>query len=426
MSVTDYPDFENCYRPVHVLSKSEHCLNRADIDPDALRILYRLQKHGFIAYLCGGAVRDLLMGRKPKDFDIVTDARPGQIRKRFANVYIIGRRFRLAHVHFPGGKIIEVSTFRRDLTNVEESVPPAEITPELLYGTPREDAFRRDVAINALYYDDQTGEIIDYAGGLEDLSERRVRIIGDPAVRFAEDAVRIWRVVRYAARLSFEIEEQTARAIPVFAAELGTCAGSRLYEELNKEFAGQTRPVLDALRAHGLLRHIIGRFGEEFETDDELFGRVRALLDLKDRAWTEAYEMTREEMYALFFWPWAESVFAGEAGDLHAVLDRAFDQAKTQAVFPKKMRMDIAQILILVAQMKKALRTGRMRWSLKKRAHFEPAFRVFHMIEYGCPAPPETTFDILMGRESQPVSHIVAPPPIKRRPRRRRRPRRPQ
>jgi len=424
--MTDNPDSESCYGPVRILSKSEHCLNRADIDPDALRILYRLQKNGFIAYLCGGAVRDLLMGVKPKDFDIVTDARPGQIRKRFANVYIIGRRFRLAHVHFPGGKIIEVATFRRDLTSDEESGPPAEISPELLYGTPRDDAFRRDVAINALYYDDRTGEIIDYAGGLEDLSERRVRIIGDPGVRFAEDAVRIWRVVRYAARLGFEIEERTARAIPDFAPELGACAGSRLYEELNKEFAGQTRPVLDALRAHGLLRHIIGRFGEEFETDDDLFDRVRALLDIKDRVRAEGYELTREEMYALFLWPWAATVFAGEAGDLHTVLDRAFDQAKTQAVFPKKMRMDIIQILILVAQMKKALRSGRMRWSLKKRAHFEPAFRVFHLIEYGSPASKETSFDILMGRESPGPTERLVPPPVKPQARRGRRRRRPE
>jgi poly(A) polymerase len=424
--MTDYQDPENLAAPIRVLSGSEHCLTRSDIDPDALRILYRLQRNGFIAYLCGGAVRDLLMGRKPKDFDIATDARPGQIRKRFANVYIIGRRFRLAHVHFPGGKIIEVATFRRDLSAAEESEPPAEITPELLYGSPREDAFRRDVSINALYYDDRSGEIIDYVGGLKDLAERRVRIIGDPGPRFEEDAVRIWRVVRYAARLGFEIEDRTARAIPEFAPRLGACAGSRLYEELNKEFAGPTRTVLEALHSHRLLRHILGRFGEEFETDDELFGRTLGLMEIKDRAWAEGCEMTREEMYALFFWPWAETVFAGEAGDLHAVLDRAFDQAKTQAVFPKKMRMDIIQILILIAQMRKALRSGRMRWSLKKRAHFEPAFRVFHMIEYGCPAPKEKTFDSLMGREIPPSSEMAAPPPVKRHSRRRRRPRRPE
>jgi len=405
---------------IRVLSSSEHCLSREDVDPDALKIIARLNRMGFIAYLCGGAVRDLLLGRKPKDFDIATDARPGQIKKRFANVFIIGRRFRLAHVHFPGNKIIEVATFRRDLTEEETPVPPEKIAPELLYGTPREDAFRRDVTINSLYYDAKSGEIIDYAGGIEDLACRRVRIIGDPAARFAEDAVRIWRVVRYAARLGFTIEEETARAIRPFAPLLGKCAGARLYEELNKELVEKTRPVMDALRSHGLLRHILGGFGEDYENDDALYGRLRTLLEVKDRVQKEGVCLTREEIYALFFWPWAESFFDGKDGDIRAVLERAFESAGTQATFPRKIQTDVIHILALVAEIGKAIRTGCPNPSLRRQALFESALRIFHLIEYGRMPGPEDVSEELFGRHAAAAEEEPPKRKRRRRPRRRR------
>jgi len=412
---------------IRVLSPSEHCLSRNDVDPDAIKIISRLHRMGFIAYLCGGAVRDLLLGRKPKDFDIVTDARPGQIKKRFANVFIIGRRFRLAHVHFPGNKIIEVATFRRDLTEEESAVPAEKIPPELLYGTPREDAFRRDVTINALYYDALSGEVIDYAGGIQDLADRRVRIIGDPAARFVEDAVRIWRVVRYAARLGFTLEEETARAIPTFGPLLGKCAGARLYEELNKEFVEKTRPVMDALRAHGLLRHILGGFGEDYENDETLYGRLRGLLDVKDRIQKEGCALTREEIYGLFFWPWAESFFDGKDGDMGPVLDRAFESAGTQAVFPRKMRADIVHILTLVARIGKAIQNGRPSASLGRQASFASAFRVYFLINHGRLPEPEDVPKELFGKPHPHHEEAAPEKKRRRRPRRRRRtPRPPQ
>ncbi len=147
----------------------------------------------------------MMLGKHPKDFDVVTDARPGQIKKRFRNVYVIGRRFRLAHIHFADGKIIEVSTFRSEAEPSEESDSEGVAEPKSVYGTPREDAFRRDITINALYYDPVTFSVIDYVGGLEDLARRKARVIGDPAERFTEDPVRIWRVIRHAARLGFDI-----------------------------------------------------------------------------------------------------------------------------------------------------------------------------------------------------------------------------
>src|SRR4051794_6459432 len=219
-----------------IVPRSAHPLSRRQIDPDALKVLYRLHEHNYIAYLVGGSVRDLLLDRRPKDFDIGTSAHPHQIKKLFRNCWIIGRRFRLAHVKF-GTKTIEVATFRRQ---VGAATPEAEIAeaeqaelngggPGLLandtgqeldvrrapdrliyrdntYGTPEEDAFRRDFTVNALFYDIGTFSIIDYVGGLEDLNSRLIRCIGDPDVRFLEDPVRMLRAVVLSARLEFTID----------------------------------------------------------------------------------------------------------------------------------------------------------------------------------------------------------------------------
>ncbi len=208
-----------------VISREEHTLSRRDIDSDALKVLYRLRQGNHIAYLVGGSVRDLLLGRRPKDFDIGTSAHPYQVKKLFRNCWIIGRRFRLAHVKF-GQKVIEVATFRRQVQPGEEIVqdgvpspdhqvehPPSATDgdPHFLhrdntFGTPEEDAFRRDFTINALFYDIATFSIIDYVGGLEDLRAGVVRSIGDPIVRFQEDPVRMLRAVALAARLDFALD----------------------------------------------------------------------------------------------------------------------------------------------------------------------------------------------------------------------------
>src|SRR4029450_8787518 len=179
-----------------ILPRPEHNLSRKGIDEDALKVLYRLKNHGFKAYLVGGGVRDLLLERKPKDFDIATDAHPQQVKKLFRNCFIVGRRFRLCHVRF-GRKVVEVSTFRR-MAEADDGAPL--IRRDNPPGTPEEDASRRDFTVNALFYDIATFTVIDYVGGLEDLDRRTIRTIGDPAVRFREDPVRILRAGALAAR----------------------------------------------------------------------------------------------------------------------------------------------------------------------------------------------------------------------------------
>jgi poly(A) polymerase len=227
-----------------ILERNQHCISRRNIDPDAVRVLYRLDSCGFTAYLVGGGVRDLLLGRAPKDFDISTDAHPNQIRKLFRNCFLIGRRFRLAHIKF-GDKVIETSTFRRiPDSNVENGADPDEPGALLhfrdnTFGTPEEDALRRDFTVNGLFYDISTFRVIDYVGGLADLKARSIRCIGDPDVRFREDPVRMLRAVRFAGRLGFTIEPNTHRAILDHHGELALSSRARLLEEIYRLFPYQ-------------------------------------------------------------------------------------------------------------------------------------------------------------------------------------------
>ncbi|BAZ94948.1 tRNA nucleotidyltransferase/poly(A) polymerase [Thiohalobacter thiocyanaticus] len=216
-------------------------------------MLNRLNQAGFRACLVGGGVRDLLLGREPKDFDVATDATPEQIRQQFRNCRLIGRRFRLAHVLF-GREVIEVATFRAasdpdedDETQVNDA---GRLLRDNVYGSIEEDAWRRDFTVNALYYDISDFSIRDYVGGMEDLEAGRLRIIGDPEARFREDPVRMLRAVRFAAKLGFTLDPELQALIPRLAPLLHDIAPARLYEEVLKLFHGGV-----ALNTFEMLRH---------------------------------------------------------------------------------------------------------------------------------------------------------------------------
>lgn len=255
-----------------IIPRAEHTISRRDIDPDALKVLYRLQQSHFDAYLVGGGVRDLLLGRRPKDFDIATNAHPYQIKKLFRNCWIIGRRFRLAHVKF-GPKTIEVATFRRNMpdplpdepedTPVVVASSPSQdaqdgiIRRDNTFGTPEEDAFRRDFTVNALVYDIATYSIIDYVGGLRDLEQRVIRSIGDPMVRFVEDPVRMLRAAVFSARLGFTLDDLVLEAIDTLKPLIAKAAAPRLLEEyykiLRSGYAEASFRTLDQLGLLGLM-----------------------------------------------------------------------------------------------------------------------------------------------------------------------------
>ena len=223
-------------RPV-VYKRPEHCISRKNIDPDALKVLYRLSQLGYTAYLVGGGVRDLLMGRKPKDFDVGTSASPGEVKSAFRNCFLIGRRFRLAHIRF-GSKVIETATFRRDSQTVGEIIEHAAEGPheDNTFGTPETDAYRRDFTVNGLFYDIKDFSVIDWVGGMKDLEKKVIRTIGDPEIRFREDPVRMMRAVRFSAKLGFRIERKTAAAMKKWHSCILSAAVPRVCEEVFRLF----------------------------------------------------------------------------------------------------------------------------------------------------------------------------------------------
>jgi poly(A) polymerase len=262
-----------------IVSRADHSISRQRIDPDALKVLYRLRKFNHTAYLVGGGVRDLLLDRRPKDFDIGTSAHPNELKRLFRNCWIIGRRFRLAHIKF-GSKTIEVATFRRQVPVEAQPAAAAVAGPgrepddgsserdgkrrgrppirrDNTFGTPEEDAFRRDFTINGLFYDIQTFAVIDYVGGMADLRRRLIRCIGDPDERFVEDPVRMLRAISFAARLDFRLDAPVREGIARHRAEIRNASPARLVEELYKLLrSGAATRIFKRLSRTGLLRHI--------------------------------------------------------------------------------------------------------------------------------------------------------------------------
>lgn len=221
-----------------IIPRSEHGISRKEISDNTLKVLYRLKNNGFQAYLVGGGVRDLLLRKSPKDFDVVTDAKPEQVKNLFTNCRLIGRRFRLAHVHF-GRDIVEVATFRKQVTHQHEEVRHSSegmILRDNVYGTLEEDVWRRDFTVNALYYNIKDFSIIDYTEGMRDLKNKTLRMIGDSETRYREDPVRILRAIRFASKLEFHLSEELAQPISKMKGLLQNVPPARLFEEVIKLF----------------------------------------------------------------------------------------------------------------------------------------------------------------------------------------------
>jgi poly(A) polymerase len=250
----DAPQAQGHRSPL-IVPRAEHNISRANISEYALKVLYKLRQEGFAAHVVGGGVRDLLLGHEPKDFDVATDATPEQVRAVFRNCRLIGRRFRLAHVHF-GREIVEVATFRGsggDEDEGDRQVENGMILRDNAYGTIEEDALRRDFTINALYYDINSFSLIDYAGGLADLRAGQLRLIGDPERRYREDPVRMLRAVRFACKLGFTVEPESETPLFSLGHLLADIPAARLFDELLKLFhSGYGLEVFEKLRHYGL------------------------------------------------------------------------------------------------------------------------------------------------------------------------------
>ncbi len=282
MSQTDSsaPNVTALHPAPRIIAREDHNVSRSRISEAALRVLYRLKNAGFRALLVGGGVRDLLLEGNPKDFDIATDALPEQVRELFRNCRLIGRRFRLAHVHF-GREVIEVATFRAQAAeeddDADHEVENGRIVRDNVYGTLDDDVWRRDFTINALYYDIADFSIIDYVGGMADVKARNLRLIGDPEQRYREDPVRLLRAIRFAAKLGFNIDPATAAPIRELGHLLAYIPGARLYDEFLKLLlSGNAAVTFPKLIEYELLEHLFPQTCVELENNPE--GTCQAML----------------------------------------------------------------------------------------------------------------------------------------------------
>ncbi len=364
-----------------ILERAAHPISRRNIDPNVLKVLYRLINGGHVAYLVGGGVRDLMLERRPKDFDVGTSAHPQQVRDLFRNSRLIGRRFRLAHVFF-GAQNIEVATFRRR-GEIEPHDGDPLIRQDNTFGTPEEDALRRDFTVNSLFYDPRTFQVIDYVGGLADLEARVIRTVSDPEVRMREDPVRMIRAVRFAAKLGFAIEPATRSAIRTYREDLLKSSTPRLVEEIFRTFsAAPPARALVLMKELGLLDVVLPFLSEHLRAGDLPLAQsatVRNLTTL-ERAMSGGLDPSRAFTLACLF------------SDLHLSLQRHPPQSPRLELheelrargFPRgeteRMR------LLLNALSRLINRTGRLR-GMQRRPYFVEAKALHDLLASGYLAP---------------------------------------
>ena len=235
-----------------ILGPGQHSIDPANVSPNAVRVTHTLQQAGFKAFIVGGAVRDLLLGIKPKDFDVATDATPEEVKRLFRRAFIIGRRFQIVHVMF-GQDLIEVTTFRGSATDGAPKDEHGRVLRDNTFGEQHEDAIRRDFTINAMYYDPEKQTVLDYHGGIQDIKNKTLRIIGIPEARYREDPVRLLRVVRFAAKLNFKIAPDTRKPMAVMAPLINNVPAARVFDEMLKLLmSGHALACLRQLRQEGL------------------------------------------------------------------------------------------------------------------------------------------------------------------------------
>jgi poly(A) polymerase len=366
-----------------VIARSEHGVSRASISENALKVLYRLHKSGYRACLVGGSVRDLLLGREPKDFDVATDAEPEEIRRLFRNCRLIGRRFRLAHIHF-GPEIIEVATFRGNNENGEIATSETgRILHDNVYGSIENDALRRDFTVNALYYDIADFSVIDYAGGLDDLRNGVLSLIGDAATRFREDPVRMLRAVRFAARLGFRIDPAAEQAIFELGPMLQEIPPARLFDETIKLFhSGNAVASFELLRHYDLFRYLVPETEEALASEDHAFPRVfiaRALANTDERI-AEGKPVTPAFLFAVLLWEpvriLAERVAVSESLSPLAAMQHAASELIARQVghiaLPRRFSLPMRDIWAL--QIRFERRSGKQPYRLIGHPQFRAAY----------------------------------------------------
>ncbi|GAA3927529.1 polynucleotide adenylyltransferase PcnB [Litoribacillus peritrichatus] len=368
-----------------IIPRDNHPVSRKLISNNALKVLYRLESAGFQSYLVGGCIRDVLLNHTPKDFDIATNAHPEQIHKLFRNSRLIGRRFKLVHVHF-GREIIEVATFRAGHEETKSSAKSATndsgmLVRDNVYGTVEEDASRRDFTANALYYSVSDFSILDYGQGMDDILSKTLRMIGEPRVRYQEDPVRMLRAVRFAAKLGFTIEAATQEPIADMGVLLANIPSARLFDEVLKLFqSGHAEDSFRLLREHGLFKFLFPETDELLNRDDS--GYIEALIQATckntDARIRSNKPVTPIFLFAAFLWPkvmehWAEQKqymppVPALTKSAHLTLDA---QVKATAI-PRRFSTAIKEIWDL--QLRLERRNGRKAFQLAEHPRFRAAY----------------------------------------------------
>jgi len=315
-----------------IIPRAKHGISRSNIDQNALKVLKRLHKAGYASYLVGGGVRDCLLGLQPKDFDIATNAEPEQIRRLFSNCRLIGRRFRLAHIHF-GREIIEVATFRAHHLTQGTQNAHGMIVRDNVYGSMEEDVLRRDFTVNSLYYNIANFSIVDYVGAMSDIKKRKLVLIGDPNLRYREDPVRMLRAVRFACKLDFTIDPLTAKPIFQLGNLLANIPPARIFEEFNKLFLyGKALKTYQMLCEYGLFTHIFPLLTNY--TEDNLF--IEAALQNTDDRVAAGKPVSPAFLIAVFYWqPLLEQI--SHFRDLPDAMDKLLRQQQRIMAVPRRL-----------------------------------------------------------------------------------------
>ncbi len=368
---------------LRIIPRDHHTISRKNISANALKVLYRLNEGGFDAYLVGGSVRDLLLGISPKDFDVATNATPEQVRHIFKNCRLIGRRFRLAHVHF-GPEIIEVATFRSSHDKGEEgeghTSDHGQILRDNVYGNQEEDAIRRDFTVNALYYNVRDFSVHDYAGGLEDIENRTLRMIGDPLTRYREDPVRILRAIRFAAKLDFSIAPETAAPVRELAGLLSNVPSARLFDEVLKLLmTGHGRRTLGLLTEYNLLEHLLPDTAAFCARSEQARNLVQLSLQSTDERVQSGRTVTPAFLFAALLWP---AVFDREQlleqeglPPMQAMQAAAYEVVERQiriTALPKRFSLPMKEIWEM--QIRLSRRQGRRSVELLRQPRFRAAY----------------------------------------------------
>ncbi len=368
------------------IPREEHTVSRSMISEPAKKVLNRLNKAGYEAYLVGGGVRDILLDGQPKDFDIATDATPEEVHELFRNSRLIGRRFRIVHVLF-GREVIEVTTFRGNAGDTEvDSADDDRKTSEHglllrdnVYGNLEEDALRRDFTVNALYYCIRNFTVIDFANGIEDLRNRQLRLIGDPETRYREDPVRMLRAIRFAAKLDFEIEPETAAPIRDLAPLLTHIPSARLFDEVLKLFsAGYGEATYDLLKSYRLLESLFPETVRAIDAGepDEL---IRRALQNTDARIAQGKSVTPYFLFAAMLWPalqaeWLRRQDNGEPVQLalHQAIGKVIGRQVQATAIPKRFSGPMKEIWEL--QMRLPRRQGKRALVTMEHPRFRAAY----------------------------------------------------